>query len=734
MLDQQKHILNALNPEQQAAVSSTDQALLVLAGAGSGKTRVLVHRMAWLISQGASPQSMLTVTFTNRAAREMKDRIDALCQLSTYHLWVGTFHGLAHRLLRQHWQDAKLPQHFQILDQDDQQRIIKRLQKELGIDDQQWPPKKTQWFINKNKEKGTRASSINPQQDYNTRVLLEVYRAYETYCDKQGCVDFAELLLRSFELLQRHDALREHYQRKFQHILVDEFQDTNTLQYQWIKILTTPETHIMAVGDDDQSIYGWRGADIENLQRFSQDFPHTNTIRLEQNYRSTAHILKAANGVIKNNVDRLGKNLWTQDSTGELITVFQAFNEQEEAHYVVNQIKKRVQEPHFAYNNIAVLYRSNAQSRVLEEHLIRSQLPYRIYGGHRFFERQEIKDALAYFRLVVNRHDDAAFERVINVPTRGIGMATLDKIREAVRASGESYWQVAERLSQDDAITARTRMALLRFLQLINDIDEASKNLSLDAQAQSVYDKTGLMAHYKKNKNDIARVENLEELINAMMQFHLDEEEQQEFPSPLSAFLAHVALESQFDENEQGPSIHLMTVHSAKGLEFPIVFITGMEEGLFPHQMSLDTDNGIEEERRLCYVGTTRAMKKLYFVHAETRQLFGRERWNKPSRFLKELPDDVLEIVRPEFSCRQTTSSTYPPRKSISAYRQNKSAAPQKPAAGVPNLGQRVCHKKFGTGTITNASGDESNLQIQVQFDKAGSKWLLASVAKLEKL
>ncbi|OGT46332.1 MAG: DNA helicase II [Gammaproteobacteria bacterium RIFCSPHIGHO2_12_FULL_41_15] len=711
-----EHLTASLNEQQCAAVSAPPGNLLILAGAGSGKTRVLVHRIAWLIEQSfASPHSILAVTFTNKAAHEMRARIESLLRCPMHHFWVGTFHGLAHRLLRLHGQETGLNESFQILDSDDQYRLIRRIQKQLNVDETKWPPKQVQWFINKQKEAGLRPHQV-PNQDhsYFIETLLRVYHAYEEMCRRSSLVDFAELLLRSLELLQSNAAIREHYQQRFQHILVDEFQDTNKIQYAWLSTLKIPTSTITAVGDDDQSIYSWRGACIDNIHRFTRDFAPVTTIRLEQNYRSTQTILNAANAVIANNCNRMGKNLWTAGNDGHLILLYPAFNERDEAFYVAESIKQWLSHGNGA-RDVAILYRSNAQSRILEEQLIDKQIPYRIYGGLRFYERAEIKDAIAYLRLLVNRHDDASFERVINTPPRGIGNTTLGLIRDIARTQQQSLWHSTQNLLAQRSLSARAANALAHFMQFINDLAEDIDAIALGELFATTIEKTGLRSFYQKDKSEksLSRIENLDELINAAAQFQAEDQN----ASKLNAFLAHVALESGDEQVEQHiDCVNLMTLHSAKGLEFPLVFITGLEEELFPHKMSLNDPAGLEEERRLLYVGITRAMEKLVLTYAESRRLHGVERYCHPSRFIHEIPEDLIqsERARVKVSRPQTQS-----RELIDT------------DLGL-QMGQRVHHTKFGTGTIINYEGHGPHTRLQIKFDQTGTKWLVASFANLE--
>lgn len=715
-------LLDSLNEPQREAVASEPANLLILAGAGSGKTRVLVHRIAWLMMvEHVSPFALLAVTFTNKAAYEMRARIESLRGTSAGNMWVGTFHGLSHRLLRAHWKEAHLPEAFQIMDSEDQYRLIRRIQRNLDLDESKWPPRQAQWFINKCKEEGQRAKDvINNDYSYFTETMQRIYTEYESICEHSGLVDFSELLIRSLELFKNNDDIRNHYQHRFQHILVDEFQDTNSMQYAWLNILKSPSTYIVAVGDDDQSIYSWRGAKVENMHRFTTDMDDVKTIRLEQNYRSTQTILTAANAVITHNQGRLGKNLWTQDDLGEKITVYAAFNERDEAYYMAATVRDLIRQG-YQYEEIAILYRSNAQSRILEEQLLDSQIPYRIYGGQKFFERAEIKDALAYLRLLANPYDDSAFERIINTPTRGIGNTTLNKVREQAQAKKVSLWESVMLALQNDIFSTRAATALNDFIQLMTALNESIKDRDLDVQVDLVLRKSGLLAFYQKDRSEtgISRVENLEELIAATSQYKPDEAV--EHVNLLTAFLSHVALETGEGQEEQNTNcVSMMTLHSSKGLEFPVVFMVGMEENLFPHKMSIEERHGLEEERRLCYVGITRAMKKLYMTHAESRRLYGMEQFNRPSRFLAEIPSELLHAVRP------TTKITHPATPSHHSWQRVSDTD-----TGF-KIGQRVNHPKFGEGIIINFEGNGEHARVQVKFNNVGSKWLVASFAKLE--
>ncbi|HLV48783.1 MAG TPA: DNA helicase II [Aliidiomarina sp.] len=717
------HLLDGMNDRQRDAVSADERHMLVLAGAGSGKTRVLVHRIAWLIQvMQYSPMSIMAVTFTNKASAEMRGRVESLLGRDVRSMWLGTFHGLAHRLLRAHYQDAGLPQNFQILDSDDQLRLVKRSMRALNIDEKQWPPKQAQWYINNKKDEGLRAQHIDAF-DISDRTHKEIYAAYQEACDRAGLVDFAELLLRAHELLRDNKYVREHYQRRFRHILVDEFQDTNQIQYAWVQMLAGDKNYVTIVGDDDQSIYGWRGAQVENLQHFLRDFPSAETVRLEQNYRSTNIILQAANAVIENNSDRLGKKLWTEGAEGSPISLYGAFNEQEEARYIVSRIVQW-RDQGGALSDVALLYRNNAQSRVLEESLLYAQMPYRIYGGLRFFDRQEVKDALAYLRLISNRNDDAAFERVVNTPTRGIGERTIGLLREAAKNQGLTLWRAAKHMVSEQLLTGRAKSAVESFLVMINDLEEATSNLSLSAQTDKMLHGSGLLAMYQAEKSDKAetRVDNLKELVSATETFVATGEEEM---TPLAEFLSHAALEAgeeQADAHQD--AVQLMTLHSAKGLEFKLVFMTGMEEGTFPSQQSTSESGRLEEERRLCYVGMTRAMEELVLTYAETRRLYGQMNTHRPSRFIGELPPDSVDTVRAQAR--------------VEAPGHNRSRF----HTGVSHesfietgfrLGQRVQHSKFGEGTVLNYEGSGSQSRIQVNFD-AGSKWLVVAYARLTAL
>ncbi|CAN5249763.1 DNA helicase II [soil metagenome] len=713
-------LLDVLNDAQLAAVTAPLEPVLVLAGAGSGKTRVLVHRAAWLIRQvGLHPQELLAVTFTNKAAAEMRGRIEHLLGSPSGPLWVGTFHGLAHRLLRRHWREAGLKEDFQILDSEDQQRLIRRLVKNLELDEARWPAREIQWFINAQKDEGLRPRHLTDEGNPRRGRLIELYGLYHEACERAGLVDFAELLLRAHDLWLEHPAVLEHYQNRFAHLLVDEFQDTNAIQYAWLRVLAGDMGTPFVVGDDDQSIYRWRGARVEHIQKFELDFPGAHVIRLEQNYRSTGTILNAANALIRHNAGRMGKNLWTAGQDGEAIQLYRAFNERDEAEFVTARLRDWVGQGN-SRSEAAILYRSNAQSRSFEESLLYARIPYRVYGGLRFFERAEIKDALAYLRLVANRADDASFERVVNLPTRGVGARTVDTLRAYARANAASLWQAAGALV-NDGLPGRAANAVHGFLRLIEDMAHRIEGLDLHEQVDRVISASELPAHYRKEPGERgeARIENLAELVSAASGFTIDEEDGL---SPLAAFLAHAALEAGDNQAGAGEDcVQLMTLHSAKGLEFPLVFLCGLEDGLFPHRRSLNDAGGLEEERRLCYVGATRAMRHLYLTYAEQRRLHGVDSFGVPSRFVREIPDELVEEIRPRIQVRMPQRS-----------------APRRPRAhrddlppGV-RLGQRVRHRKFGEGVILNSEGQGARARVQVNFEHDGTKWLEMAYANLE--
>jgi len=704
-------LLENLNPEQLAAVTLPDQSALILAGAGSGKTRVLTTRIAWLIQTGnISPSGILAVTFTNKAAKEMLTRISAMLPISIRGMWVGTFHGLCNRLLRTHHRDAGLPQLFQILDSQDQQAAVKRVLKALNVDEDRFPARETQYFINAAKEEGKRAKDIEVADEF-TRRYAEIYAAYDEQCQREGVVDFAELLLRTHELLSKNEVLREHYRSRFRHILVDEFQDTNRLQYRWLKLLAGPKTVMFAVGDDDQSIYRFRGAHVGNMTEFERDFRVENVIRLEQNYRSHGHILAAANALIGHNRKRLGKNLWTSAGHGEPVRLYEAQTDGYEARWLVEEIQS-LHRSGMRLADVAILYRSNAQSRVIEHALFSEGLPYRVYGGLRFFERTEIKHALAYLRLAANPEDEGAFLRVANFPARGIGARTLEQLQEAARTRGTSLYKAAAELS------GKPGTALAGFLRIVDSIRTETQGLPLPEAVEIMLAKSGLVVHYKSEKDGADRVENLGELVNAAAAFVNEEAEHD-----LQAFLAHAALESGETQAAEGAdALQLMTVHSAKGLEFAAVFITGLEEGLFPHEQSVLEDDGLEEERRLMYVAITRARMRLYLSHAQTRLLHGQTRYNVASRFIDEIPESVVK--------RLSSAPRYERLDDLAWREPARAGAGSNPFHGF-RVGQSVQHPKFGQGVVVNAEGSGADARLQINFGRQGMKWLALEYAKL---
>ena len=716
------HLIDALNPAQREAVCAERGNYLVLAGAGSGKTRVLTSRIAWLNQVFDVPlYRVLAVTFTNKAAAEMRSRLTTLLPEGSRGMWVGTFHGIAHRLLRLHWQEANLPEAFQVLDSDDQLRLVKRVVKDLQLDDTRFPPKQLVWWINNHKDAGRRPSSIQVAMgDQFTRVQVQVYEEYEIRCQRSGLVDFAEILLRAHETLLKQPALLGHYQQRFSEILVDEFQDTNNVQFAFIRLLAGDRGCVFVVGDDDQSIYGWRGAQVENMQKFLRDYPNTQTIRLEQNYRSTGNILAAANAVIAHNPERLGKKLWTEDSDGSLIDLYTAFNEVDEARYVIGKIQAAIQNGN-SPSDCAVLYRNNAQSRAIEEQLLSAALPYRVYGGQRFFERMEIRDAMAYLRLVSNRNDDAAFERAVNTPTRGIGDKTLDELRRLARDSALSLWQAAELIQSQDCLSARAKNALNGFLAIIRHIDAHREGMELYELFDFILIQSQLRAHYtKESKGELdSRVDNLDEWVSVASRFarRIVPDEEQD-ASELSLFLAYAALEAGEGQVQEGAAgVQLMTLHSAKGLEFPFVFLVGLEEGLFPSARSLDESNRLEEERRLAYVGITRAREKLTITYAESRRMHGTELYGTPSRFIREIPEKLIHTIRAK------TPSYGNSNRFNSGLSENSS---------VFRLGQSVSHATFGEGVIIQFEGSGAHGRVQVNFEREGSKWLVLAYAKLQ--
>jgi len=731
------YLIDPLNDAQREAVCAPPGHYLVLAGAGSGKTRVLTHRIGWLTqAERVPPWAILAVTFTNKAAGEMRARLGALIPGGTQGLTVGTFHGIAHRLLRRHWREAGLPDTFQILDADDQLRLIKRVIAGLGLDDAKFPARQASWQINNWKDEGKRPDGIEHRDHPVTRTFVQIYQAYEDACRRAGLVDFAELLLRAHELWLKNPAVLEHYQQRWRYLLVDEFQDTNTLQYAWIRVLAGATGQVFVVGDDDQAIYGWRGAKVENVQQFLRDFPGARTIKLEQNYRSTSTILRAANSVIQRNGSRLGKQLWTAGDEGERIALYAAYNEQDEARFVIERIREFIAE-HGDAKDCAILYRSNAQSRNFEEQLVQRNIAYRVYGGQRFFDRAEVKDALAYLRLTANRHDDAAFERAVNTPARGIGDRTLDVLRRRARREDVSMWEAAlGELSGGGELAGRAKSAVKAFLALIEQMarafspsplgGEGSQELTLAEQIDHAITHSGLRDFYEKDSrgNGEARVENLDELVNVASRFERTDEDNELGLSELSAFLAHATLEAGEHQGEAGDDcVQLMTLHSAKGLEFPVVFLVGMEEGLFPSQRSVDDEGRLEEERRLAYVGITRAREKLIVSHAESRRMHGTEMLARPSRFLGEMPAELIDEVRPRVHVTRPLYAGRPSEVSSSL----EESLPVK-------LGQRVSHPSFGEGVVISAEGSGAHTRLQVNFEAAGSKWLVAAYANLTPL
>lgn len=716
-------MLDDLNPAQRDAVSAPPGHYLVLAGAGSGKTRVLTHRIAWLNEvHGVPVHGILAVTFTNKAAGEMRARADLQLRNGSRGMWIGTFHGLAHRLLRLHWQEAKLPETFQVLDSDDQLRLVKRVVQQMELDEGRFPPRQIAWWINAQKDEGRRAEHIQPGDDPWTDTLRRAYVLYQERCDRAGLVDFAELLLRAHEVLRDTPALLAHYRTRFRDLLVDEFQDTNAIQYAFVRVLAGDTGRVFVVGDDDQAIYGWRGAQVENVHRFLKDFPEARTIRLEQNYRSSANILNAANGVIAHNPGRIGKQLWTDSGDGEPIDLYAAYNEIDEARFVIERIRQWVRDGG-SLADAAILYRSNAQSRAFEETLLSEQVPYRVYGGMRFFERAEIKDTLAYLRLIANRDDDAAFERAVNTPTRGIGDRTLDEVRRHARERALSLWAATREVAQGAALAARARNALAGFHTLIEALAAETAELDLAERIDHILVRSGLREHYEReSKGQLdSRTDNLDELVSVASRFRRPDDEDSQNMSELVAFLAYAALEAgegQAQADEDG--VQLMTLHSAKGLEFPLVFLVGLEDGLFPSHRSLEESGRLEEERRLAYVGITRARQKLVMSYAETRRLHGQDMYGIPSRFLREIPGHLIHEVRPRVQVSRPLASA-PPRNMGHAVLET-------PALG---LGQNVSHAKFGRGVVIDWEGTGAHARVQVNFDDEGSKWLVVAYANL---
>jgi DNA helicase-2/ATP-dependent DNA helicase PcrA len=719
-------LLSGLNPEQRAAVELPAQSALILAGAGSGKTRVLTTRIAYLISTGhVSPHGILAVTFTNKAAKEMVTRLSAMLPINTRGMWIGTFHGLCNRMLRAHYREANLPQTFQILDSGDQLSAIKRLMKVMGVDDEKYPPREMQNFISGSKEQGLRAHEVEAYDPY-TRRKVVVFAEYDAQCQREGVVDFSELLLRCYELLSRSQPLREHYQERFKHILVDEFQDTNPLQYRWLKLLAGQNNALFAVGDDDQSIYAFRGANVGNMQELLRDFHVANVIKLEQNYRSHGNILDAANALISNNRNRLGKNLWTSESGGEQLRVYEAETDVDEAKFIVDEIQQLNREG-VHLTEMALLYRSNAQSRVLEHALVSAGLSYRVYGGLRFFERQEIKHTMAYLRLMENTDDDNALLRIINFPTRGIGARSIEQLQEAARINNTTLWDAA----------ARAGGKVTAFVGLIESLRSATNGLPLPEIVEHVLQHSGLVDQYKnetgaKKREAEERLENLNELINAATLFVHENED-----DSLTAFLTHASLESgEHQAGDSDDALHLMTVHAAKGLEFHTVFITGLEEDLFPHQNSQNVDGGLDEERRLMYVAITRARRRLYLTFAQRRMLHGQTHYGRVSSFLRELPEALLQWITPRFSTPRTFgTSSYETNSYVNAFAASPAAPkPHVSPDSIWRIGQRVFHQKFGEGVVTDTEGGGNEGRVQVNFKRAGSKWLALEYAKLTAL
>ncbi|KEY91241.1 DNA helicase II [Candidatus Photodesmus blepharus] len=715
-------LFNALNNRQREAVMAPLKNLLVLAGAGSGKTRVLVYRIAWLISvEQVSPFSIMSVTFTNKAAIEIRNRVEKLMMGSDSGMWSGTFHGICHRLLRAHCLEANLSEDFQVIDTDDQIRLLRRLIKIQNLDEKKISAEQSAYWINCKKDEGLRPQHIDAYYNPMIRIHLQIYKIYQEACDRANLVDFAEILLRAHELLRNRKDIREHYQSLFKYILVDEFQDTNNIQYAWLRMISGLKCHVMVVGDDDQSIYGWRGAKVENIEKFIFDFPNASTICLEQNYRSTKIILEAANTLISNNVGRMNKELWTNSEKGERISIYSAYNELDEANFIIRKIKEWNKVRSSLLNDIAVLYRNNSQSRVLEEALVRAGIPYRIYGGTRFFERKEIKDVLSYLRLILNRNDDAAFERIVNIPMRGLGNKTLEVIRFAAQDRNATMWQTSIALLDEKILSKRAAECLSCFIELINTMEKDTIGMPLHERTDYVIKHSGLFAMYEKERSEKSqvRIDNLEELVTATRQFKKPKEV--EGMESMTAFLTHSAFESSGNQVVGSKEVvQLMTLHSAKGLEFSLVFMVGVEEGIFPSPMSAKKESSLEEERRLCYVGMTRAMEKLYMTYATTRRLYGQDKYRNRSRFIHELPQICLEEV------------------SIQIQANNFSICNQNFVQERSNeigfcLGTQVIHPNFGQGTIINSEGHGQRSRVQVDFNSEGVKWLVTAYAKLKR-
>lgn len=719
------HILENLNDQQREAVTSEQQNIMVLAGAGSGKTRVLVHKVAWQIeAQQFSPSSIMAVTFTNKAANEMRSRIEELLEHPSPEIWCGTFHSLSHRILRKFHKEANLAPGFTILDSDDQLRIVKRLSKEMNLDDAKFPPRQSQWMINNWKDDGKRSKDVKDKGNFYTQTVKDLYIKYEQACSHDNLVDFAELILLSYEIIVRNSSIRDYFFKRFDSILIDEFQDTNTIQYKWLQAITAPKAKVTAVGDDDQSIYGWRGAKVENVKAFSKDFKDVHIIKLEQNYRSTNKILSAANTVIQNNSDRLGKNLWTESLEGDNLTLYAAFNEQEEARFIASSSKDWM-DGGGCYEDIAILYRSNAQSRALEEAFLRASIPYRIYGGLRFYDRLEIKNAVSYLRVIFNNSDNPAFERSISNPTRGVGAKTLEKIRTKSTEDNLSYLKAAATLIDEGQVKGKGATGIKAYLDFILETAQSLDSLNLSEIVENINIDSGLYDFHKKEPGEKGktRTENLDELVSAAKDFELSFDADHNKQEIVEQFLDNISLDAgdrQADAHED--AVQLMTLHSAKGLEFKLVFLTGMEESLFPHGRSMESPAQLEEERRLCYVGITRAMQKLYLTYAESRRLHGTDIFNPPSRFLKEIPAELIDEIRPR---AQTTAP----------YARKRSSSFNDTAADIGfSLGDKVSHPSFGDGIVLNYEGVGESASIQINFEAVGTKWLMLSFAKLKKV
>ena len=731
--------LDSLNEAQRAAVTAPLGAVLVLAGAGSGKTRVLVHRIAWLIeTKAATPSSIFAVTFTNKAAREVRERIETLCGETTGPNWIGTFHGLCHRLLRFHWQEAGLPQTFHVLDGDDQVRQVRHIVRDLQLDDSKFVPKQVASWISTKKEEGCRSKNFEPNENNPyERTLARIYAQYDQVCTKGGFVDFSELLLRAYELLKDNQAILEQYQKRFQHFLVDEFQDTNALQYSWLRLISGKSGNLFVVGDDDQSIYGWRGACVENIQKFGKDYPNSKTFRLEQNYRSSANILNAANHLIANNRSRMGKKLWTTGSAGEPLLHYTALTDMEEARFVVEQIESWISKSHHHPGDCAILYRSNAQSRLFEQELSRAGVHFRVYGGLRFYERSEIKDAVAYLRLLSFRDDDAAFERIVNTPPRSIGERTLEGLREFAQKNNVSLWQAAVQSLEKHQLATRATHTVFGFLQLIDDLEKGTSKLKLHDMVSYIVGRVGLVEYYKKEDRLTAeaREENLAELVNAAHEF-IQRDPVPEFS--LVRFLSELALNSE-DANSssgEGSAVQLMTLHAAKGLEFPLVFMVGMEEHLFPSFRSTELLERLEEERRLCYVGITRAQTRLVLTNAEQRRFHGTYQNAKPSRFLNEIPSNLVQEVGLRGTVIQPPSQTEAAMFTVGKIKGRIGTPTMLPASAIGPLqvGQKVEHPRFGRGTILELEGSGPSSKALVDFESHGQKRLVLGYARLQTL